>query len=403
MKRLTSSILLIAFCYFSAFQNNVFAQDNEQDTAYIFESVVKVPATSVKDQHRSGTCWSFAGISFLESEALRITGQEVDISEMYVVRQAYSDKAVKYVRLHGSSNFGPGGQGHDVLNVARDYGLLPENIYPGLEIGEEKHNHGEMDAVLKGILDGVVKRRGGKITPVWLEAYNAVLDAYLGTVPERFTLEGEDFTPKEYAESLGIDPDDYIEITSYQSYPFYEKVLLEIPDNWSDDFYYNVPLDDLMEVFEYALNNGYSICWDGDVSDRGFSHKNGLAILPEKDIESLSGTERSRWENLSESEKNNELYNFEKPGDEKEVDQESRQENFDNYSATDDHLMHLTGIVKDQNGTLYYITKNSWDDDSNDNGGLLNMSEAYARMNTIAIMIHKDAVPPGLSQKLDLK
>jgi bleomycin hydrolase len=402
MKRLSSLILLMAILCLAVSYSPVFAQASENDTAYIFESVVNVPSTSVKDQHRSGTCWAFAGISFLESEAMRISGQEVDLSEMYVVRYTYSDKAVKYVRLHGSSNFGPGGQGHDVLNVVRDHGLMPEELYSGLQIGEEKHNHGEMDAVLRGFLDGVVKRRGGKITPVWLEAYNAILDAYLGQVPAQITMDGKDLTPMEYAEELGVNPDDYIEITSYDAYPFYEKVLLEIPDNWSDDFYYNVPLDDMMEVFEYALNKGYSVCWDGDVSDPGFSHKNGVAILPDKDLESLSGTERSRWENLSESEKNKELYNFKKPGDEKVVDQQSRQQNFDNYTATDDHLMHLTGIVKDQNGRLYFVTKNSWDDDSNDNGGLLNMSEAYARMNTIAILIHKDAIPSELAQKLGL-
>lgn len=402
MKQLTLvHILATIFCIGISCQSGL-AQEAEDDSTYVFNSIAEVQATSVKDQHRSGTCWAFAGVSFIESEVLRITGRELDISEMYIVRNAYADKALKYVRLHGSSNFGPGGQGHDVINVAREHGFLPEAVYPGLEIGEEKHNHGELDAVLKGFLDAVVKRRGGKITPVWFQAYNAILDVYLGDVPETFNIQDEDYTPVEYFNSLEIDTDDYIELTSYESYPFYEKVMLEVPDNWSGDLYYNLPLDEMIDVMEHALKNGYSICWDGDVSDRGFSHKNALAILPGIDVESLSGTELSRWEALSESEKTKELYNFQKPGDEMQVDQQLRQENFDNQSATDDHLMHLTGLMEDQNGKIYFVTKNSWDEDSNDKGGYLYMSESYARMNTIAIMIHKDALPVKLSKKLGL-
>ena len=378
------------------------AQDEVADTAYIFKTIAEVPVTSVKDQHRSGTCWAFGGISFLEAEVLRITGLERDLSEMFVVRYAYADKALKYVRLHGRSNFGGGGQAHDVTNVIREYGIVPEQVYPGLEIGEEKHNHGEMDGVLRGFLDAVVKKRGGKLTPKWFEAYSAILDVYLGSVPASFDVEGNDFDPPGYAEELEINPDDYVELTSYSIYPFYEQVNLEIPDNWSADLYYNVPLQDLMDVIDYALENGYSMCWDGDVSDKGFSHKNGIAILPEKDVESLDGTERERWEKLTAAEKAKELYDFEKPGDEKEISQQMRQEHFDNYSSTDDHLMHLSGIVKDQHGTKYYVTKNSWDDDSNDNGGYLNMSESYVKLNTIAIMVHKEALPKKLAKKLGL-
>lgn len=374
--------------------SSLFAQE-ATDSSYIFKTIADVPATPVKDQHRSGTCWAFAGISFLEAEVLRISDEETDLSEMFIVRHAYSQKGLKYVRLHGSSNFGPGGQGHDVINVVREFGVIPENEYQGLEIGEEKHNHGEMDAVLQGFLDAVVKRRGGKLSPVWFDAYNAILDVYLGKIPVAFD-------GISYSNDLGINADDYVELTSYSIYPFYEQVLLEIPDNWSDDLYYNLPIDALMEVVNHALENGYSICWDGDVSDRGFSHKNGVAIVPEKDVESLDGTERERWEKLTEAEKSKELYSFDKPGTEKHIDQSMRQEHFDNYSSTDDHLMHLTGIVKDQNGTVYYITKNSWDDDSNDKGGYLNMSESYLRLNTVAIMVHKDALPKDLREKIGL-
>ena len=371
-----------------------------QDTAYIFGKLIEIPVTTVKDQHRSGTCWAFAGISFIEAEILRITGRKTDLSEMYIVRHAYEDKASGYVRLHGKSNFGPGGQAHDVTNVIRKAGIVPETVYPGLSYGEEKHDHGELDAVLKGYLDAVVRKRGGRLTPVWHEAFAAILDVYLGKTPEKFDWEGKIYDPLSFAGNLSIDPDSYVELTSYNAYPYYEMVNLEIPDNWSNDLYFNVPLNDLMQVIDHALLNGYSICWDGDVSDRGFSHKHGLAILPEKNVEDLDGTERARWEKLSESEKAGELYTFDKPVNEKQVDEALRREHFDNYTATDDHLMHLTGMVSDQNGTRYYIIKNSWDDNSNDRGGYLFMSEAYLKLNTVAIMVHKSALPPGLPERL---
>jgi len=403
MKALTNLILIACISVFIIFSPaQLIAQDEPADTAYIFETLVEIPVTSVKDQHRSGTCWAFGAVSFLEAEVLRITGKETDLSEMFIVRNTYADKALKYVRLHGRSNFGAGGQAHDVTNVIAEYGIVPETVYAGLEIGEEKHNHGEMDAVLQAFLDAVIKKRGGKLSPKWFEAYNAILDVYLGHVPTSFVDEGVDVNPIGYASALEIDPENYIELTSYSIYPYNELVNLEIPDNWSDDLYYNLTVDELMEVVRNALENGYTVCWDGDVSDRGFSHRNGIAILPEKKVENLSGTERERWEKLTESEKGKELYVFEKPGDEKVIDQEIRQEHFDNYTSTDDHLMHLTGIVEDQNGTPYYITKNSWDDDSNDKGGYLYMSESYLRLNTVAIMIHKDALPKKFADKLGL-
>ncbi len=403
MKALTKLLITaILIAFFNLNPHFLFAQETDADTAYIFETLVEIPATVVKDQHRSGTCWSFAGISFLESEVLRINGEETNLSEMFVVRNAYANKALKYVRLHGSSNFGPGGQGHDVVNMIEEYGIVPESVYAGLEIGEEKHNHGEMDAVLQSFLDAILKKRGGKLSPKWFEAYNAILDIYLGPIPASFDDDGTIVNPITYAESLELNLEDYIEITSYSCYPYYKAVNLEVPDNWTGDLYYNLPMEDMMEVISHALEEGYSICWDGDVSDRGFSHRNAIAILPEKKVENLSGTERERWEKLTSSEKGNELYTFVKPGDEKEVDEAMRQEHFDNFSSTDDHLMHLTGIVKDQNGTPYYITKNSWDDDSNEKGGYLYMSDAYVRLNTIAIMLHKDAVPKKIAEKLGL-
>jgi len=376
----------------------------ETDTAkgYIFTPVVEIPTTPVKNQYRSGTCWSFAATSFVETEILRINNREMDISEMYFVRDAYIDKAIRYVRYHGKSNFSGGGQAHDVTNTIKKNGMLPELIYDGLEIGEDKHNHGEMDAVLSSFMEGVNKKRGGKISPKWLEAYQAVLDVYLGKVPAQLEHEGKFYTPLSFAEFTGVNSDDYIEVTSYTHHPYYQKINLEVPDNWSGDYYYNIPLDDLMEIINNAFDKGYSVCWDGDVSDKGFSHKNGVAIIPEVKAEDLSDTERSRWEDLTEKEKQDQLYKFEEPGTEKYITQDIRQEHFDNRTATDDHLMHLTGIVEDQRGTRYYVTKNSWGTDRNEFGGYLNMSESYIRLNTVAIMIHVDAIPANLTKKMDL-
>lgn len=378
---------------------NLHAQDTiTKPEGYIFTVRNEVKTTPVKNQFRSGTCWSFATVSFVETELLRMGKPEVDLSEMFYVRHAYEKKAERYVRMHGSSNFGPGGQAHDVINIIATHGLVPENDYPGLLKGETQHVHGELDAGLQGYLDAVIKAKSGKLSQVWPEAVTALLDVYLGKLPEKLSVKGNP-TPLTFAKNEGFNPDDYVEITSYTHHPYYTAFSLEIPDNWSNDNYYNVPLDDLYQIMKYALENGYSFCWDGDVSERGFSHAKGVAIVPEKNIESLEGTERSRWEKLSEKDKQSELYSFDKPGYEKMITPEMRQLAFNNHQATDDHLMHITGLVTDQNGTNYFITKNSWADNSNDMGGYLNMSEAYVKLNTIAIMVHKNAVPDDIRKK----
>ena len=272
-----------------------------------------------------------------------------------------------------------------------------------MEYGEKNHTFGEIDEILGDILKAVIKNKNHKLTTKWLEAYNSVLDTYFGSIPENFIYNDKKYTPKTFAKELGINPDDYIELTSYSHHPFYKKFILQIPDNWSKDEYYNLPIDELIDVINYALKNNYTVAWDGDVSDKGFSFRNGVAIIPEKDIKNMTDTERNKWEKLTEREKRASLYKFDKPGKEKNITQEMRQENFDNYTSTDDHLMHLTGIVKDQNGTIYYMTKNSWATNSNKFGGYLNMSESYVRLNTIAIMINKNALPRKIAKKLKIK
>ncbi|NTW25114.1 MAG: aminopeptidase [Lentimicrobium sp.] len=383
---------------------NVSGQDNEQEPVegYKFTTIKINPASPVKDQYKSGTCWSFAATSFIESELLRLGYDTIDISEMFFVYKAYQEKAGRYVRLHGNANFGPGGQAHDVFNVVKQNGFVTEEDFPGLLKGETNHLHGELDAVLKGYLDALLSNKDGKISQVWPEAYSALLNAYMGPLPESVIKKGKSPEIVSNEKYPRFNPEEYVELTSYLHHPFYQSIDLEVPDNWSHDRYFNIPVDELIETMNYSINNGYTVCWDGDVSDRGFSHSNGVAIVPDKNVTTMEGTERSSWEKLSEKEKNAELYTFKTPGTEKKVTQEMRQRAFDNFQATDDHLMHFTGIVSDQNGTNYYITKNSWAAASNQNGGYLNISEAYARLNTIAIMVHINAIPADLKKKLKL-
>ncbi|MFP4525226.1 MAG: aminopeptidase C [Bacteroidales bacterium] len=376
-----------------------FAQDEE--TGYEFTTVEELPATSVKNQYRSGTCWSFSGISLLESEMIRMGKEAVDLSEMWIVRHAYSDKAEKYVRFHGHLNFAGGGAFHDVTNMIKEYGIVPESVYDGLEYGEDKHVHGEFDAVLKGYVDEVMENKNKKLTPVWHDGFNKLLDTYMGEKPEKFTFEGKEYTPESFAsEYVGINPDDYIELSSYTHHPFYSKFILEVPDNWAYGEVYNVPVDELIEVIDHAIESGYTVAWASDVSEKGFSWKNGVAIVPSEDIEDMTGTEQSKWEDLTEEEKEEMMYSFEEPVPEKKITQEMRQEAFNNWKTTDDHGMHITGIAKDQNGTKYYKVKNSWSDKDHIYDGYLYASEAFVRYKTMDIMIHKDALPEEIADKL---
>lgn len=377
---------------------NLFAVESKSDSVetYKFDTLANVPTTTVKNQFKSGTCWSFAATSFLETEILRIAGKEVDIAEMYFVYYAFQAKASSYVRLHGIANFSPGGQAHDVMDVVREKGFVLEKSYPAYIGGFDNHVHGELDNVLKGFLQNVVKNPSGQLSSVWSVGFNSLLNSYLGDA----TMLND--TAKDNKKVYGINPDDYIEITSYKYKPYYKPIRLEVPDNWSFDKYYNIPLDEMMNLIQSALKRGYSVCWDGDVSSTGFSFKNALAILPETKVENMAGSEQSKWENMDKKELMKNMYSFDKIVPEKVVTEQMRQEAFDNYVVTDDHLMHLTALLKDQKGTLYYVTKNSWAGNSNKNGGYLNMSESYMRMNTVAIMVHKDALPKALKKKLGL-
>ena len=349
-----------------------------------FKLIHSVECTPVKSQDRTGTCWSFSTSSFLESELIRLGFGTHDISEMFFVRMNYPKKAERYMRYHGNFNFGPGGQAHDVTNVIKEFGMVPEEVYPGINYGGDKHNHGELDAVLEGMLKAVIKSAKPKTTEVWDEAVNSVLDVYLGEVPQEFEYNGKKYTPKSFAEASGFNPDDYVEFTSYANYPFNEKVMLEIPDNWTFDLYYNVPLDDLMKIMNNALENGYSIEWDGDSGKDNFYRKKGYAVIPAN-------------EEIDPDD-------VEEPEEEKVITQEVRQQAFDNYDVTDDHLMHVVGLAENQNGTKFYYTKNSWGTKDGEKDkkydGYWYMSESYVRLKTIAFMVHKDAVPQEIRTRL---
>ena len=373
----------------------------EKKEGYQFQTVVDLPATPVKDQFRSGTCWSFSGISFLESEMLRIGKKPVDLSEMFVVRHCYADKAQRYVRLHGSLNFGGGGAFHDVIYVMSKYGMVPESAYAGLNYGETGHVHGETDEVLKSYVDGVVKNSNKKLTTAWFEGFNGILDAYFGKLPANFDVDGKSFTPQSYVkEVMGLNADDYIQLSSYTHHPFYSTFAIEVPDNWLWGHVYNLPLDELIQVMDYSLNEGYTIGWATDVSEKGFSHRNGVAIVPVTDEKEMSGSERAKWENMSKEQKQS--YGFDGPVQEMNVTQELRQQAFDNYLTTDDHGMHITGMVKDQNGNVYYKVKNSWNVDSKYEGYLY-ASVPFVRYKTMSIMVHKNAIPKEIRKKLGLK
>ncbi len=390
------SILLLVFC------TTFFSEAQENKSGYQFNMVKQLKTTPVKNQQSTGTCWSFATTSYIETELLRMGKPEYDLSEMFFVRYAYPEKVKQFVRYQGANNFGEGGQAHDVFNVMRKYGIATEESYNGKNYGLNYHNHAELVGVLKGMLDAVVKNENGKLSTAWLPAFESVLDAYLGKVPRDILVSGNIYNPKSFFESTGFKPDDYVEITSFNHHPFYKKIILEIPDNWAHDLYYNIPLDELMQIIDFAINKGYSVCWDGDVSEKGFAHNKGFAILPASKIEEIAGSEKAKWATLTENELKTQMYAFNGPVPEQAVNQQNRQDNFDNLTSTDDHLMHITGIATDQNGTKYYFTKNSWGTTDHIYNGFLYMSESYVRMKTIAIMIHKEAIPREIASKLGL-
>ena len=366
---------------------------------YQFTEVVKNPATPVKNQASSGTCWSYATAAFLESELLRTGKGEYDLSEMFVVRINYLNRMDDNYLRRGNGNLGQGSLAHMFTKIVKEHGIVPQSIYNGINYNSLLNNHKELNKFVNVISGAAVELK--QRSPEYYKLVNSLMDIYLGPVPEKFEFKGKQYSPVTFAASLGLNMDDYVEITSFTHIPFYKQSVIEVPDNWDHEKFYNVPLDELMSIIDNALTKGYTVCWDGDVSEKGFSHANGVAINPE--IENLTdylGEDRARFEKLTTEDKYAEIYKFQKIYPEVKVTQEIRQKGYENFTTTDDHLMLLTGVVKDQNGNRYYITKNSWGTERNKFGGYLNMSESFVRAKTISVMVHKNSVPDDIRKRL---
>ena len=380
---------------------NAQEQKNDQE-GYKFTDIKRLPTTSVKSQDRAGTCWSWSTISFLESEIMRMGKDSLSLSPMYVVWNTYHAKGDKYVRMNGHVNFGQGGASADVTWAIRNYGIVPLSLYSGLNYGEEVHVHGELDAILKGYLDAVVSNPNKKLSTAWLRGYDGILNAYLGEKPEKFTWQGKEYTPQTFAkEVVGLNMDDYVNLTSFTHHPFYTEFAIEVEDNWSWDKSYNLPLEELMQVMDYAIDNGYTFVWGADVSEKGFATKDaGVAVIPATDTKEMSGAEIAKWEKLPKGQQMMDAFK-QGPAPEKTITQEMRQEEFDRYQTTDHHGMHIIGKAKDQNGTPYFIVKNSWNK-YNKFGGYFYASYPYMALKTMDIMVHKNAIPKAIRKKLGM-
>lgn len=400
-----TGVWMVAICM----AGNAYAQDAEkaenQDEGFVFTTVKENPITSIKNQSRAGTCWCYSSMAFLESELLRMGKGEYDFSEMYTVFHTYQDRADMAVRTHGDASFSQGGSFYDVIYGMEAFGLVPEEeMLPGVMYGDTLSNHSELSALTDAMVAAVAKGNLRKLQSddqnnmLWKKAVAAVHEVYLGKCPETFTYKGKEYTPKSFYESTGLRASDYVSLTSYTHHPFYTQFPLEIPDNWRHSLSYNLPIDELMEVFDYAINNGYTIAWGSDVSESGFT-RDGIAVLPDDaKIQELSGSDMAHWLKLKPEEKKLTT----KPQPQKWCTQAERQLAYDNWETTDDHGMQIYGIAKDQEGNEYYMVKNSWGK-TGKYDGIWYASKAFVRYKTMNIVVHKDALPKAIKAKLDIK
>ena len=376
-------------------------------TGFVFTHTKENPITSIKDQNRAGTCWCYSTLSFIEAELLRMGKGEYDFAEMYIVYNTYMDRADKAIRTHGDASFSQGGSFYDVLYGMKTFGLVPEvEMRPGVMYGDTLSNHTELSAVTDAYVAAIAKGSHRKLqmspdgTPLWRKGLEGIYDAYLGVRPEKFTYNGKEYTPQSFYESLGLNADDYVSLTSYTHHPFYEKFVLEIQDNWRWAQSYNLPIDELMQVFDNAIDKGYTIAWGSDVSEDGFT-RNGLAVMPDLEKgQELGGSDMARWLKMSAAEKKAE--SITRPMPQKWCTQEERQLGYDNWETTDDHGMVIYGIAKDQEGNDYYMVKNSWGK-SGKYDGIWYASKAFVRYKTMNILVHKDALPKAIAKKLGIK
>ena len=367
-----------------------------QTPGYEFTTVVSHQATPVKDQGSTGTCWCFATASFMESELLRMGKGEYDLSEMFIVRQKYMNQMEDNYLRRGKGSIGEGSLAHTFKNAYKKAGIVPEEVYTGLPGDNKDHNHGALSRYLKALVDANIESK--KRTPQFDALINNLFDIYLGKLPEKFTYKGKEYTPHSFFESTGLNPNDYISLTSYTHHPFYEPFVLEIQDNWRWGQSYNLPIDEFMQVFDNAINNGYPIAWGSDVSEQGFT-RDGVAVMPDTEkVQELSGSDMAHWLKMKPEEKKLNT----KPQPQKWCTQEERQEAYDNWETTDDHGMLIYGIAKDQEGNDYYMVKNSWGK-AGKYDGLWYASKAFVRYKTMNIVVNKNALPKEIAKKLGIK
>ena len=390
-------IIFISFALLAAV--TLSAQEQPKAPEYEFTTIKENPVTSIKNQYRSGTCWCFSALSFVESEVLRMKGDSLDLSEMFVVGKSYRDRAVKYVRLDGHLNFAAGSSFGDVLHVINDYGIVPQEAMPGFNYGTDKPEHSELDAALKGYVDAIKSNPNRKLSTAWLRGFDGIIEAYFGEYPETFTVNSVEYTPESYRDHIGFNYDDYVNITSFTHHPFYEPFIIEVCDNWRWDTAYNLPMDEMMEVMYNAIDKGYTIAWGSDVSEKGFT-RDGLAVMPVEKKKAAAGSDQERWVGKAKDEPKEEV-KTELPK-EMEITQEMRQEGYDRKTTTDDHGMHIYGLAQDQNGTKYFMVKNSWGE-TGKYKGIWYASDAFVRYKTMNIVVHKDALPKHIAKKLGIK
>ncbi len=390
-KTLIAAALLLLGSSFAAF-----SQDKPKEAEYQFTTVKENPITSIKNQYRSGTCWCYSALSFVESEILRQKGIETDLSEMFVVNRSYFDRGVKYVRLDGKLGFSAGSSFGDVFEVIKTYGIVPQNVYTGMNYGTELPEQAEMDAVLEGFIKAIATVPNRKLTPAWKNAYNGILTAYLGELPTSFEADGKTYTPESYRDYLGINTSDYINLTSFTHHPFYEPFIIEVCDNWRWGSAYNLPIDELMEVMYNAIDKGFTLAWGADVSEKGFT-RNGTAVVPDYDEKPTAGSDQEHWVGKSEEKAAEPESNSEKT-----ITQEMRQIAYDNKETTDDHGMQIYGLAEDQNGNKFFMVKNSWGE-AGKYKGIWYASDAFVRYKTLNVVVHKDALPKSIKKKLGIK
>ena len=379
-----------------------FAAAASAQEGYKFTDQKVVKTVPITNQYKSGTCWCYSTLSYLEEEIMAVGGEQMTLSQMWVVRHAYFDKAVKYVRLHGNLNFAVGGAAHDVTEMIAKYGIVPREVYTGQNYGTELPEFNEIDNVLKAYVEAIIKNGNGKLTPVWQDGLNAILDTYFGKRPETFTYKGKEYTPKSFAESLPIKMEDYIEISSYTHHPFYSTFILEVPDNWMWHSMYNLPVGEMMQVLDAALEAGRPVAWGTDVSEKGFSRTKAIGVIPEEVEKNSIGSDAERWGKLTDAEKQAMINNLEGPMKEKTITQEMRQEAYDNYLTTDDHGMVIVGTATDLEGNPFYKVQNSWGE-SGPYKGFYYFSRPFVEYKTMDIMVNKNIVPKEILKKLGLK